>query len=496
MSFRDRLTDKILLFDGSKGFLIMQKGLAPGDIPDAWNLVNADAVYDIHKTYVDAGSDIIQTNTLQSSRYHLEARGLYDRLAAINSAGVALAKKAAGGKAMTAASISPLGKVMAPFGDISYEEAYEAFFEQIKVLLEAGVDILHFETFTDLSELRIAAIAAKELCGKAPVIATVSIENIGRTVMGDSADCAAVILSSLGVECAGANCGLPPREMLSKFAPFSRFNAPLCSKPNAGAPTVSEGVVNYGATAEEFYETAFGFARLGARLIGGCCGSGPEHIRMLKKAVDEMNADRAYDYSNVFADGGAASGQDDSVWLCTHNRKTVFLREELAAYANEARPMASSDKSAMPGPPVYTESADGKILTVDLSGMCCSGGDRIENGGALNDVIVDILSAASDSEAEATVFRLFAGGKGKSTGGEGKGARGEGKSAGEVLRAIAENARANHNKPIIFHTDEAAGLNDALKRYCGVPAILVEAAFEESVRAGVAGTKPAFVRIG
>ena len=505
MFFKDKLAEKIHLYDGSKGFLIMQRGLEPGDCPDAWNLSRPDDVYDIHKAYVDAGSEVIQTNTLQSSRYHLEARGLYEKLNEINRAGVALAKKAAGGKALTAASISPLGVLMAPYGDLVYEDAYNAFSEQISALLDAGVDILHFETFTDLSELRVAVTAAKELSRRTPVIATVSVDNGGRTVMGDAADCTAAALAALGADCAGANCGLPPRELLSKFAPFSAFNAPLCSKPNAGAPSIVDGAVNYGATAEEFYETAFGFARLGARLIGGCCGSGPDHIRMLKTAVDAMNADRAYDYANINAGAAPANG---NITLYSHAKKAVFPREALVAYVKEAYGEAAAKNHGAADSPGYYESADGKLLTVDLSFL-------IDNNAAgrkytkdmYSDIIVDALAEAGGYDAEATVFGAFTvrGGAGSAPGrADGKsGGKSGGKSCGiptgedaeTVFGLIAENARAYHNKPLIFYTDAVSALRGAVKRYCGVPAVIIEKSEEENARKTVSDLGPVIIGI-
>ena len=470
MKFKEMLREKILVYDGSKGYLLMQKGLAPGDYPDMWNLDYPDAVSDIHKAYVGAGADVIQTNTLQSSRFHLEARGLYERLADINQAGVELAKKAAGGKALVAASIGPLGGIMAPFGDTGFDDAYAAFSEQIKVLLAVGVDILHFETFTDLSELRIAVLAAKDIDKFAPLIATISIERGGRTVMGDSAACAAASLAMLGVDCAGANCGLPPAELLANFNPFAAFHAPLCSKPNAGTPIVDGKTVNYGATEDEFYETAFGFARLGARLIGGCCGSGPRHVQSIRKAADIMNADSAYEYSRVVM---GAAGQGDLIELCSHGRSAVFSRSALAEYMGEALAGAAD----MPpqrggGSPRFIESGDGKMLTVDLTGLH----NEINVNRSRPDVdkIVEILSDASESDADATIFMLRSGYDGSAAAGAGIGeGAGHDSNAACLLGMLAENARAYHNKPLLFHAGDMGALDKALRHYCGVPAILL-----------------------
>ncbi|MCL2059466.1 MAG: homocysteine S-methyltransferase family protein [Oscillospiraceae bacterium] len=472
MAFRDMLEDKILLYDGSKGFLLMQKGLAPGECPDMWNLDRADAVLDIHMAYVGAGADVIQTNTLQASRPHLEARGLYGKLSDINRAGVALAKKAAGQRALTAASIGPLGALMAPLGEMGHEEAHAAFAEQIAVVLDAGADMLHFETFTDLSELRIALLAAKGIDRSVPVIATISIEKSGRTVMGDGADCAAAALAAAGADCVGANCGLAPSDMLGRFAPFAAFGAPLCSKPNAGAPEVVGGVLSYGATEAEFYDTAFGFAKLGARLVGGCCGSGPSHVRRLREAVDAMNADGAYAYASIFKNSrdGAGAGQGDAVELYSHSAGAVLSREAIASFAQSA-PLAAGGAADA----AYAESGDGKLLMVDLSHM------RFENGNAA-DKVVEILSDAGESDAEATLFRLLTGGR-------------RTEDALRLLGLIAEYACAYHNKPLIFHTDDARALGLALERYCGAPAVLAPKAGEDALRPAFGLVRPRIIYI-
>ena len=457
MSFDNELKEKVLVYDGSKGFLLMQQGLAPGEIPDMWNLTFPDVVFDIHKAYIDAGADVLQTNTLQASRYHLEARGLYEKQADINRAGVGLAKKAAGQNAFVAASVGPLGTLMAPFGETSFAEAYSAFSEQIGMLFEAGAQILHFETFTDLSELRIAVLAARDICRDAPLIATISLEPNGRTVMGDDAMCAAASLAMLGVCCFGANCGLPPIGMLDKFEPFTAFNGPLCSKPNAGTPIVTDGIIKYGATEDEFYDTTFGFARLGARLIGGCCGSGPSHINSIRKAADIINIDDAYNYSSIIK---GVSGQDDTVMLCSHNRVAYLAKSALLECSVGTLPRTPGKTASDNNMPVFCESNDGSLLTVDLSGLLrCDSVD--------SDKIIEILSDSNESDAEATIFSLLTSGCRAHDGNV------SGCDASAFFGCIASNSRVYHNKPIVFHTDDTAAMNAALTQYCGAPAILV-----------------------
>ena len=487
MNFEELMREKILVYDGSKGYLLMQKGLAPGDYPDLWNLDHPGAVHDIHRAYIDAGADVIQTNTLQASRFHMEAKGLYDKQADINRAGVGLAKRAAGGRALVAASIGPLGTLMAPFGETGFDEVYAAFYEQIGVLLDSGADILHFETFTDLSELRIAVLAAKDLDYRAPIIATISIEQNGRTVMGDDAACAAASLAMLGASCAGANCGLAPREMLAKFGPFTAFGNPLCSKPNAGAPVVSGGIVNYSATKEEFYDTAFGFARFGARLIGGCCGSGPEHVQSLRDAADIMNSNAEYNFSDVVGD---APANKDIVKLYSHGSSAAFSRSAIIEYASDAtqrmagRPAPGATSSAKSCEPEFYESHDGKMLTVDIAGM-------LNERRADADKIVEVLSDAAEMDAEATIFSLITKGRFGGMGNENAGSGG----ARELLGMVASNARAYHNKPALFHTDDMEALNSALRQYCGAPAILARHADEKQARTAAGHLSPVVITI-
>jgi 5-methyltetrahydrofolate--homocysteine methyltransferase len=485
----DALSERAMLYDGSKGFLLMRMGLKGGDCPDMWNIERKDDVLGIHAAYVDAGSDIIQTNTLQGSRHHLEARGLYGKLKEINLEGVRLAKKAAGAKALVAASIGPTGKLMAPFGDMDFEDAYECFSEQIRAVLEADADILHFETFTDLSELRVAVIAAKKLSPGTPVIATLSFEKNGKTMMGDGADSAMAALASLGVDCAGANCGLSPSEMLPIFGKLSGFGIPLCSKPNAGAPVMENGVPQYKATIEEYRDTAFGFAELGARLLGGCCGSGPAHIAKMREAVDAINAR-----------GG------EKTFIGGRKRAILASPDRIASIAARARASAGVNVSFAAGCPIVELS--------DLVGSALGAGD-------LEAEIIDRLLSAEESDGAdgkcGTDGTDGADGKGGADGADGAvvayGADGKGGAGGcaavisllssgaaaaaapvaaanpaaaedggraarmaDILRVAAVNARIYLKRPAIFRTDAAGALDAALSRYCGLAGVELEAA--------------------
>ncbi|MDR3119961.1 MAG: homocysteine S-methyltransferase family protein, partial [Clostridiales bacterium] len=478
MNFRERLVEKIHLYDGSKGFLLMRLGLAAGDCPDLWNLEREDQVEGIHRAYVDAGADVIQTNTLQGSRFHLEARGLYEKLPQINGAGVRLAKKAAGKKALVAASVGPTGKLMQPFGDFTFEAARAIFAEQITARLDAGADILHFETFTDLSELRAAVIAAKEVDPGAPVIATLSFEAGGRTMMGDDARCAALALESLGVDCLGANCGLAPEAMLKMFGRFTGGGVPLCSKPNAGAPVVENGIARYGATVEEYYKTAFGFARLGARLIGGCCGSGPEHIKRLREAVDEMNACADDQFGLSAAErggehdperGGLGAEWDAGQTIASFGRAFTFGKAERKALSGAVRQVfRGGGRDPKTGDGERGRKADGG--GIDFVDLACL---RARSADAREAAAIDLLSDADESDGKATVFCLVDQTRRGDGGREAAAMPGGAADAADILRTVAVNARSYHKKPLIFCVDESSALAAALSFYCGLAGVVL-----------------------
>ncbi|MDR1438531.1 MAG: homocysteine S-methyltransferase family protein [Clostridiales bacterium] len=491
IKLKDMLSERTLLYDGSKGFLLMQRGLAGGECADLWNITRKDDVRSIHEAYVGAGADVIQTNTLQGSGSHLEAWGLYGRLREINLEGVRLAKLAAGAKALVAASVGPTGRLMAPFGDMPFEEAAGCFSEQIRVLLEAGADILHFETFTDLSELRAAVVAAKRLSRDVPIIATISFEKNGMTMMGDSAGSAMATLASLGVDCAGANCGLAPGEMLSMFGKLAGFGVHLCSKPNAGQPDMVGGAPHYGVAIDEFYSTAFGFAEHGARLLGGCCGSGPAHIAKMREAVDAINANAggrrggASGASNSGAGGdkrygGGATGASGTSGAdgASDGGAEDFKRGQC---------LASAGRLVGVGAVALVAAAGGlRQPSADMSDLAaCAGGSGGSGAGGAGDAeaeIIDRLLEAEDAEGDVAVLALLVAGDGSpwlGAGAQGAQAPGCGRDGGryakaaEIFRLAAVNARTYLKKPAVFCTDSAMALDAALSHYCGRAGVLL-----------------------
>ena len=288
-AFLKKLQDQILVFDGSKGSLLQKMGLEPGSCPESWNIDKSEKIKDIYELYVKAGSDVIQTNTFGANRAILESFNLGDKVAEINTSSVKLAKEATGNEVLVAASIGPTGRLMEPSGDLSFDEAYNIFREQIIAVTQAGANIINFETFTDLSEMRCAILAAKEN-SSLPIIASMSFEANGYTMMGNTPASFAITCQALGVEMLGANCSTGPAEMIKIIEELNRFsNLPISAKPNAGIPEFSNGSPVYLETPDNFRKYVKEFIDKGARLIGGCCGTTPEHISAIKEELGLLN---------------------------------------------------------------------------------------------------------------------------------------------------------------------------------------------------------------
>jgi 5-methyltetrahydrofolate--homocysteine methyltransferase len=250
-------------------------------------LDNAEAVFDVHRAYIEAGSELILTCTFGATRPRLERSGLDDRLDDINRRAVEIAREAAGDEAFVAGDIGPMGEFLAPLGDLTYQEAVDIFSEQANALTGAGVDVLYIETMAALEEVQAAVEGALQVANGTPVTATLSFDSHGRTNMGTRPEEAAKILLDLGVDALGANCGatldmtLGAVETMHQVAP----EMPLVVKPNAGKPRMVDNEVVYDATPEDMAGYAHQFVALGAKVVGGCCGSTPEHIAAIAEAL-------------------------------------------------------------------------------------------------------------------------------------------------------------------------------------------------------------------
>jgi 5-methyltetrahydrofolate--homocysteine methyltransferase len=278
---------RVIVADGATGTMLQAAGLPPGTPPERWVLENPDPIHNLQRAYVEAGSDLIIACTFGANRARLERARLVDHLVEINRRAVQIAREVAGNQAYVAADIGPLGEFLAPIGKLTYEQAVGIFAEQAAVLAEAGVDVLYIETMSDLSEMKAAVEGAQRGGPGIPIFATFSFDHHGRTNMGVKPEQAAETLQALGVAALGANCGAT-LEMTEGAIAEMHEAAPqafLIAKPNAGKPRMEGREVVYDATPEDMAEHARKFVALGARVVGGCCGSTPEHIEAIAKAV-------------------------------------------------------------------------------------------------------------------------------------------------------------------------------------------------------------------
>ena len=268
------------------GTELQARGLAPGDLPDLWNLAHPDRVEAVAGAYVDAGSRIVLTNTFRANRVALAAHGAADRVEAINRAGVAISRRAAGTRAQVFASIGPSGRMLFA-GDIDAGQLSEAFAEQARALAAAGADALVVETMTDLDEARIAVAAA--VTTRLPVVACMVFDsgrNRDRTMTGVTPSDAAVELARAGASAIGANCGLGIDAYVPVCAALAAAtDCPVWIKPNAGLPSIVGGQAVYTVTAEQFASHVPALIAAGARFIGGCCGTTPAFVAALHRQI-------------------------------------------------------------------------------------------------------------------------------------------------------------------------------------------------------------------
>ena len=287
-SFLSSIHERVLLYDGSKGVMLQRRGLKGKEASESWNLSHPDEVKNLYNLYKQAGSDVIQTNTFPGNRITLDKHGLGDQSYQINYEGVKLAKEIAGDNIYVAASIGPTGLIFEPAGDLSFDKAYSLYKEQLKAIEDAGADLVNFETFMDLNELRAAILAAKENT-KLPIIASATFNENCRTMSGNSAEVCAIVCQSLGVAVVGANCSGGPDSLIEPIKRmYSVASVPLSVKANAGMPELVSGEVVYKQNPEQFSSYTKEFVENGVRLIGGCCGTTPEFISALKKELAEI----------------------------------------------------------------------------------------------------------------------------------------------------------------------------------------------------------------
>ncbi len=291
--FRERLQTGVILFDGGMGTEIYNRGVYINRCYDELNLTHRDLVTSIGRDYVNAGADVIETNTFGANRFKLEEHSLVDKLRDINLAGAQIAREAAGEDVYVAGSMGPLGVQIEPLGPLALEEAREAFREQAQALLEGGVDLFILETFTYPAEIHQAILAVRDICDL-PLIAQITINDDGNSLTGADAEIIVAELDAMEPDVLGANCSVGPHVML-QFLERTRSltERPFSIMPNAGKPRNINGRNLYMTTPEYMAEYAKLYIQSGANVVGGCCGTNPEHVRAMRRAVNALKPDEA-----------------------------------------------------------------------------------------------------------------------------------------------------------------------------------------------------------
>ena len=308
--FNEYIKDRFVFLDGATGSNLVKKGMPSGVCPEMWILKHQDVLRELQNAYIEAGSNIIYAPTFTANRIKLKEYGLEKDIVSINSELIKLSKDIAGGRALVAGDITMTGLQLKPIGPLDFEELVDVYKEQIKIIADAGADLIVVETMMSLQETRCALIAAKEVCDL-PVICTLTFEKDGRTLFGSDAITSAVVLESLGASAVGANCSSGPSEMASVIkAMADNIDIPVIAKPNAGMPSLdSDGNTVYDMDEETFSKEALKLIESGASILGGCCGTSPSYIKALKNAVSGREP--------------LKHGKDKGIRYITSERKTL-----------------------------------------------------------------------------------------------------------------------------------------------------------------------------
>jgi methionine synthase I (cobalamin-dependent)/5,10-methylenetetrahydrofolate reductase len=281
----DKIADGVVLFDGAMGTMLYERGIFINRCFDEANLSNSEMVAKIHREYLEAGAEVLETNTFGANRYKLALHGLEDKVDAINGRGADIARSIAGSTALVAGSIGPLGIKIEPWGPTSFEEAADAFREQAEALVTGGIDLFSLETFADLNEIHQAMIGVRSV-SDLPIIAQMTLQSDGLGLYGTSPAEFARRLSEWGADVVGVNCSVGPKVMLETAESMIKaVDNPIAVQPNAGIPQSIEGRNIYLVSPEYLAEYARRFVQIGVRVIGGCCGTTPAHIRAVHDAL-------------------------------------------------------------------------------------------------------------------------------------------------------------------------------------------------------------------
>ena len=282
---KELLKRDYVILDGAMGTNLFMKGLTSGECPESWNIDNPKKIFEIHESFVNAGSDIIVTNTFGGNQFRLKLHQLESKVKELNYSGAQIARKSAGKKVFIAGSIGPSGEILEPLGNLKYELAVKAFGEQSLALAEGGVDMLWLETFSDIKELQ-AALEGSMQTGL-PIVATMSFDTVGKTMMGVSPnEFVSFMEKQHNVFAYGANCGLGFDELLQTVGQMQNAGGKnVVAKSNLGIPVFHNGLIKYNTTEKSLLDYAVEARNMGALFIGGCCGTEAKHIKKVKEIL-------------------------------------------------------------------------------------------------------------------------------------------------------------------------------------------------------------------
>ncbi len=336
----DRLGRGVVVFDGAMGTVLQSMGLPAGYPPDAWCLERPEAVAEVHRRYVEAGAQVVETNTFGATPLRLSHYGLEAKTREIVLAAVRIAREASQGRALVAGCIGPLGALVEPLGDLSFDQAYEAFSAQAKVFAEAGPDFIIIDTIADLNEMRAAILACKDHAPAIALVAQMTLDPRGRSFTGTGPETAGLVMQSMGADVVGFNCSVGPDLLVDAVARLARVaRVPVSVQPNAGLPRLTrDGRTEFPMGPEEFASYGPRLVEAGASIVGGCCGTTPEHIRLLRGAVTGLRPGTGSEPSAEgasAADGAARRAIEGGVPTGPLGREFALSSRTHAVFATE-----------------------------------------------------------------------------------------------------------------------------------------------------------------
>jgi methionine synthase I (cobalamin-dependent) len=289
-SILDLVRERVVLFDGASGTMLMARGLPSGEVPERWNVERPEVVQEVHRAYFSAGSDVVQTNTFGGNRFKLRDKNMEKDLIRVNEAAVKLAREICPPGRFVAGDVGPSGKLMAPFGPHDAKEMEEGFAEQGRILVEAGVDLISIETMFNLEET-LAALRGIRGVTDLPIFVSMSFDRKPKgffTIMGNSPEACAKAIQENGADVLGSNCQLGSEDMADLTREIRRWaKVPLIAQPNAGSPILRKGVTIYEQPPDAFADDMLRIVEEGARVVGGCCGTTPLFIERVRQRLSD-----------------------------------------------------------------------------------------------------------------------------------------------------------------------------------------------------------------